>query len=106
MVIIHFIIKTLNLKITFRKVKAHSNGQFNNLADAQAKIDRLATIPTSINHQHLPSQTITILWNDHIPIDRDVRKAIGTVPNYNHIQNHLDHHNMNDIKVATVKKLY
>ncbi|PKY41146.1 hypothetical protein RhiirA4_454667 [Rhizophagus irregularis] len=47
---------------------------FNDIADAQAKVGRL--------HLHLPTQTLTLLWNVEIPLDKDVQKCIGTISNY------------------------
>lgn len=55
------IIDKLKLNITLHKVKAHSNNTFNDIADAQAKAGRLHQIPTSIKHQHLPSQTVKLI---------------------------------------------
>lgn len=69
---IHYIIKILSLKVNLHKAKAHSNDTFNDLAGAQAKIGRLHTIPTRIKHEHLPTPTFTLLWNDTILLDKDV----------------------------------
>jgi ribonuclease HI len=60
---IHFVIKELNIKISLHKVKAHSDNHFSDIADAQAKIGRLAPVRTNINYRNLPNQTSTILWN-------------------------------------------
>ncbi|PKY43816.1 hypothetical protein RhiirA4_128624 [Rhizophagus irregularis] len=45
---IHYIIRELKLKISFKKVKAHSGDAFNDIADQQAKIGHLHAIPTKI----------------------------------------------------------
>ncbi|PKK59217.1 ribonuclease H-like protein [Rhizophagus irregularis] len=79
---IHYIIKTLSLHVRFVKVKAHSGNNFNDIADIQAKLGRTQPIPTTILHDHLPNQTITLNWNEEIPLDKDVRKCIGTILNY------------------------
>ncbi|PKY63027.1 ribonuclease H-like protein, partial [Rhizophagus irregularis] len=73
---IHFIIQTLSLKVKLLKVKAHSGNQFNDIADIQAKLGRTQPIPTTIMHDHLPNQTISLNWNNEIPLDKDVRKCI------------------------------
>ncbi|PKY50869.1 hypothetical protein RhiirA4_467560 [Rhizophagus irregularis] len=95
----------LNLHITLHKVKAHSNNAFNDIADAQAKVGHFHQTPTSINHRHLPSQMITIEWNNEIPIDKDVRKCIGTISNYKRIEDHLNHPSLIDIKEATAQHI-
>lgn len=59
--VIHFIVKSLSLTVEFIKDKAHSNDTFNDIADAQAKIGRSVTIPTSILYRNLPSQTSAII---------------------------------------------
>ncbi|PKY29581.1 hypothetical protein RhiirB3_391921 [Rhizophagus irregularis] len=103
---VHYIIDKLNLHITLYKVKAHSNNTFNDIADAQAKVGRLHQTPTSINHRHLPSQMITIMWNNEIPIEKDVRKCIGTISNYKRIEDHLNHPSLLiDIKEATAQHI-
>ncbi|RGB35931.1 hypothetical protein C1646_667340 [Rhizophagus diaphanus] len=102
---IHHIINKLKLKVTLHKVKAHSNNAFNDIADAQAKVGRLHQIPTSIKHQHLLSQTITFIWNDTIPIDKDVRKCIGTITNYKRIEDHFNHLSLFEIKEATANHI-
>lgn len=43
---------------------------------------RLHLYSTKIKHEHLPTQTLTLLWNVEIPLDKDVRKCIGTISNY------------------------
>ncbi|CAB4426581.1 unnamed protein product [Rhizophagus irregularis] len=102
---VHHIIDKLNLHITLHKVKAHSNNAFNDIADAQAKVGHFHQTPTSINHRHLPSQMITIEWNNEIPIDKDVRKCIGTISNYKRIEDHLNHPSLIDIKEATAQHI-
>lgn len=68
-------------------------------------IGRSAPVATSILFRHLPLQTASIIWNSELPIDYDIRKAIGTIINYNHIQNDLDHSNLHEIKLATANNL-
>ncbi|PKK63668.1 hypothetical protein RhiirC2_788558 [Rhizophagus irregularis] len=102
---VHYIIDKLNLHITLYKVKAHSNNAFNDIADAQAKVGRLHQTLTSINHRHLPSQMITTTWNNEIPIDKDVRKCIGTISNYKRIEDYLNHPSLIDIKEATAQHI-
>ncbi|PKK71530.1 hypothetical protein RhiirC2_778276 [Rhizophagus irregularis] len=76
---IHYIIKTLSLQVKFIKVKAHSGDQFNDIADIQAKLGRIQPTPTTILHDYLPNQTITLnYWNEEIPLDKDVRKCIDS----------------------------
>ncbi|CAB5181195.1 unnamed protein product [Rhizophagus irregularis] len=98
---IHFIIKSLSLKVKLLKVKAHSGNQFNDIADIQAKLGRTQPIPTTIIHDHLPNQTITLNWNDEIPLDKDVRKCVGTILNYRRLDNHLNHASLESIKNNT-----
>ncbi|PKK58109.1 hypothetical protein RhiirC2_796850 [Rhizophagus irregularis] len=79
---IHYIIKTLSLQVRFIKVKAHSGNNFNDIADIQAKLGRTQPTPTTILYDHLSNQTITLNWNEVIPLDKDVYKCIGTILNY------------------------
>jgi ribonuclease HI len=102
---IHYIIKELELKIKLFKIKAHSNLLYNDIADAEAKVGRLFTIPIEINYQHLPSQRCTIVWDDTIPLDKDIRKNIGSICNFKRMENHLNHENMSTIKKATANNL-
>ncbi|CAB4414594.1 unnamed protein product [Rhizophagus irregularis] len=103
---IHYIIRELKLKISFKKVKAHSGDAFNDIADQQAKIGHLHAIPTKILHNHLSNQVATLMWNNQIPIDRDVRKCIGTIVNYKRlIGEHLNHSNPKDIKEFTANSV-
>uniref|UniRef100_U9UF10 Uncharacterized protein n=1 Tax=Rhizophagus irregularis (strain DAOM 181602 / DAOM 197198 / MUCL 43194) TaxID=747089 RepID=U9UF10_RHIID len=83
------------------KVKAHSGHQFNDIADIQAKLGRTQPIPTTIIHDHLPNQTITLNWNNKIPLDKDVRKCVGTILNYRRLDNHLNHASLESIKNDT-----
>jgi hypothetical protein len=93
------------LFVTIFKVKAHSNNHYNDLADIQAKLGRLQPIPTQICHDHLPHQTLTIKWNDSIPLDKDVRKCVGTILNYRRIEEHINHRSLEHIKQATKENL-
>ncbi|CAB4426586.1 unnamed protein product [Rhizophagus irregularis] len=102
---IHFIIQTLSLKVKLSKVKAHSGNQFNDIADIQAKLGRTQPIPTTIIHDHLPNQTITLNWNNEIPLDKDVRKCVGTILDYRRLDNHLNHPSLETIKDNTKKLL-
>ncbi|PKY62352.1 hypothetical protein RhiirA4_526615, partial [Rhizophagus irregularis] len=102
---IHFIIRTLSLKVKLLKVKAHSGNQFNDIADIQAKLGRLQPTPTTIMHDHLPNQTITLNWNNEIPLDKDVRKCVGTILDYRRLDNHLNHPSLETIKDSTKKLL-
>ncbi|PKC05193.1 hypothetical protein RhiirA5_378822 [Rhizophagus irregularis] len=98
---IYYLIRQLKLSVILIKVKAHSNDHFNDLADVQAKLGRLQPIPTMINQDHLPNQTLTLKWNDDIPLDKDVRKSVGTILNYRRIETHLNHQSLGSIKKAT-----
>ncbi|PKY60125.1 hypothetical protein RhiirA4_517364 [Rhizophagus irregularis] len=98
---IHLIIRTLSLKVKLLKVKAHSGNQFNDIADIQAKLGRTQPIPTTIVHDHLPNQTITLNWNNEIPLDKDVRKCVGTILAYRRLENHLNHPSLETIRDST-----
>ncbi|PKY45935.1 hypothetical protein RhiirA4_460671 [Rhizophagus irregularis] len=102
---IHFIIQTLSLKVKLSKVKAHSGNQFNDIADIQAKLGRTQPNPTTIIYDHLPNQTITLNWNNEIPLDKDVRKCVGTILDYRRLDNHLNHPSLETIKDSTKKLL-
>lgn len=99
------IIKKLQLKVHFIKVKAHSGNAYNDIADAQAKIGRLNRIPTNIQYRHLNHQTVTLIWNEQIPIDRDVRKCLGTISNFKKLEDHLNHSSLKEIKKATFNNI-
>lgn len=77
----------------------------NDIADAQAKIGRLKPTPTKIVHQHLPTQTVTLMWNNNVPIYRDVKKYIGTISNYKRLEEHFNHPSLQDIKEVTASQL-
>lgn len=79
------------------KITAHSNNPYNDRVDALAKKGRLLTIPTSINHDHIPSQTVTISWDNTIPLDKNIRKCVGKIIDYKRIDNHLNHQGLTDI---------
>ncbi|PKK57646.1 hypothetical protein RhiirC2_797669 [Rhizophagus irregularis] len=102
---IHHVINKLTLKVTFIKVKAHSGDHYNDIADALAKAGRLILTTMTIKHDHLPSQTLTLEWNGEIPLDKDVRKCVGTILNYKRIKNHLHHPYLSFIKNATKDNL-
>ncbi|CAB5197258.1 hypothetical protein RhiirA5_433836 [Rhizophagus irregularis] len=103
--LIHFIIKTLSLQVRFIKIKAHSGNNFNDIANIQAKLGHTQPTPTTILHNHLPNQTITLNWNDEIPLDKDVCKCIGTILNYRRLDNHLNHPSLKVIKDSTKSNL-
>ncbi|PKY33184.1 hypothetical protein RhiirB3_451909 [Rhizophagus irregularis] len=86
-------------------VKAHSGDHYNDSADTLAKAGRLILTPTTINHEHLPSQTLTLEWNEEIPLDKDVRKCIGTILNYKKIEHHIQHPSLSFVKDATKNNL-
>lgn len=71
---IHYIIDKLSLTLFFQKVKAHSSDLFNDIADAEAKSGCFVPIPLTILHKHLPSHTLSIIWNSSLPIDCNVRR--------------------------------
>ncbi|PKY38461.1 hypothetical protein RhiirA4_451459 [Rhizophagus irregularis] len=45
------------------------------------------------------------MWNNNVPIDRDVRKCIGTISNYKRLEEHLNHPSLQDIKEGTASQL-
>ncbi|PKC03998.1 hypothetical protein RhiirA5_422927 [Rhizophagus irregularis] len=75
---IHYIIKTLSLQVKLLKIKAHSGNHFNDIVDIQAKLGHTQPIPTTILHDHLLNQTITLSWNKEIPLNKDVCKCINS----------------------------
>ncbi|PKY17728.1 hypothetical protein RhiirB3_430406 [Rhizophagus irregularis] len=102
---IHHIIKKLSIKVSLFKVKAHSGDHYNDVADTLAKAGRLILTPTTVNHEHLPSQILTLEWNEEIPLDKDVRKCIGTIINYKKIEDHIQHPSLSFVKDATKNNL-
>lgn len=58
---IHHIINELRLSVQLIEVKAHSNDANNDKADQLAKGGHFNNTSTSINHNHVPSQTVTLL---------------------------------------------
>ena len=103
--LIHHVKKELHLSLHFVKVKAHSDDPYNDIADALAKTGRNNNYVTKVNHNLLPQQTVTLLWNNQIPLDRDVRRTIGTITNYKRIENHFHHTKMKSIEQATRQRL-
>ncbi|RGB25208.1 hypothetical protein C1646_772049 [Rhizophagus diaphanus] len=102
---IYHIIKFLGLRVKFIKVKAHSSNLYNDKADSLVKTGRLENPNTSILHDHLPNQALTIMWNNEISLDKDVRKCFGTILNYRRIENHFNHPSLSFIKEATKNNL-
>ncbi|PKY31494.1 hypothetical protein RhiirB3_449119 [Rhizophagus irregularis] len=102
---IHQIINTLSLNVKFIKVKVHSGDLFNDIADALAKVGRVVVSPTIIKHNNLPNQSLTIEWNEEIPLDKDVHKCIGTILNYRRIENHFNRPSLNSVKESTKDNL-
>lgn len=80
-----------------KKIRAHSDNPYNDRADVLAKEGRLLAFPTSINHDHIPSQTVTISWDNTIPLDTNIRKCVGKIIDYKRIDNHLNHQDLTDI---------
>ncbi|PKY50695.1 hypothetical protein RhiirA4_531072 [Rhizophagus irregularis] len=80
-----------------KKIRAHSDNPYNDRADVLAKEGRLLAFPTSINHDHIPSQTVTISWDNTIPLDTNIRKCVGKIIDYKRIDNHLNHQGLTDI---------
>ncbi|CAB4436715.1 unnamed protein product [Rhizophagus irregularis] len=103
--VIHDIIKKLSLKLTLIKVKAHSHSAYNDKADELAKVGRLKPIPTAINSNASSTQSVSLVWNDEVVLDKDIRKNMGKIIDYRWIDNHLTHNNLTDIYTFTQRNM-
>ncbi|CAB4427284.1 unnamed protein product [Rhizophagus irregularis] len=88
------IINTLNLI----KVKAHSGNPLNDAADTLAKDGRLSTDYLQFNIQHIKTQTCHLKFNDTTIIDRNIRKSIKRIINFQYFERHLAHQNLQKVK--------
>jgi hypothetical protein len=43
---------------------------------------------------------MTLLWDNSLPIDRNIRKAVGKIINFRNFESHLSHKTMDPIKNA------
>ncbi|CAB5212412.1 unnamed protein product [Rhizophagus irregularis] len=103
--VIHDIIKKLSLKLTLIKVKAHSHSAYHDKADELAKVGRLKPIPTAINSNASSTQSVSLVWNDEVVLDKDIRKNMGKIIDYRWIDNHLTHNNLTDIYTFTQRNM-
>ncbi|PKB94808.1 hypothetical protein RhiirA5_438002 [Rhizophagus irregularis] len=92
------IITTLNLQVTFIKVKAHSGDVMNDAADILAKEGSLSKDYLKINVQHLKTQTCHMIFNNNIIIDRNIRKSTKRIINFQYFDQHLKHKNLHKVK--------
>ncbi|PKK62541.1 hypothetical protein RhiirC2_790232 [Rhizophagus irregularis] len=99
------IIDKLNLQVNFIKVKAHSNNNLNDAADLLAKDGRTSPEHFNINVSHLPNQPCHLKFNDDIIIDRNIRKSINRIINFQYMERHISHHNLSRIKYYTLQNL-
>ncbi|PKK77326.1 hypothetical protein RhiirC2_771468 [Rhizophagus irregularis] len=58
-----------------------------------------------MNKNPLIGFILTLNWNGEIPLDKDVRKCIGTILNYRRLDNHLNHPSLKTIKDSTKSNL-
>jgi hypothetical protein len=91
------IINILKLNVSLIKVKAHSGHPLNDAADMLAKEGRPSKEYLQINIQHIKTQPCHLKFNDTIIIDRNIRKTIKRMINFQYFERHLAHQNLHKL---------
>ncbi|PKK69723.1 hypothetical protein RhiirC2_712442 [Rhizophagus irregularis] len=102
---IKHIINTLKLKVSLFKVKVHSGHALNDAADLLAKNGILSKDFFQINIQYLPTQRCHLTFNDSIIIDRNIRKSVKRIINFQYFEQHLSHQNLHKLKDYTLDNI-
>lgn len=79
--------------------------RYSNDTNNDDKADQLAKDGRYID-THVPSQTVTLLWDQNLPLDKDIRKCIGKIIDYKRLDNHLNHQDLSDIRNFTKNHLF
>ncbi|CAB4391259.1 unnamed protein product [Rhizophagus irregularis] len=100
-----YIISTLQLSVSFIKVKAHSGDTLNDTADILAKEGSRSTEYITFNIQHIKNQRCHLTFHDGTIIDRNIRKSIKRIINFQYFERHLKHQNIHRIKDYALNNL-
>ncbi|PKK63163.1 hypothetical protein RhiirC2_789305 [Rhizophagus irregularis] len=100
-----YIISTLQLSVSFIKVKAHSGDILNDTADILAKEGSRSTEYITFNIQHIKNQRCHLTFHDGTVIDRNIRKSIKRIINFQYFERHLKHQNIHRIKDYALNNL-
>jgi hypothetical protein len=57
-----------------------------------------------INHRSINLLKCNIIWNNELPIDRNIRKSMNKIEQFQHFEHHLSHKQLNSIRKAHCKK--
>uniref|UniRef100_U9T121 RNase H type-1 domain-containing protein n=1 Tax=Rhizophagus irregularis (strain DAOM 181602 / DAOM 197198 / MUCL 43194) TaxID=747089 RepID=U9T121_RHIID len=99
------IINVLKLKISLFKVKANSGHPLNDAADLLAKEGLLSKDFLQINIRHITTQACHLTFNDSIIIDRNIRKSVKRIINFQYFEQHLSHQNLHKIKDYSLENI-
>ncbi|PKY54421.1 hypothetical protein RhiirA4_426769 [Rhizophagus irregularis] len=99
------IINVLKLNVSLIKVKAHSGHPLNDAADLLAKEGLLSKDFLQINIQHITTQSCHMKFNDSIIVDRNIRKSIKRIINFQYFEQHLSHQNIHLIKTYALENI-
>lgn len=77
----------------------------NDRADELAKAGRFKLTATTINLKGIPNHNISLVWNDEVLLDKDIRKYVGKIIDFRWLDNHLNHRNLADIRLFTQKQM-
>ncbi|PKK62779.1 hypothetical protein RhiirC2_789854 [Rhizophagus irregularis] len=100
-----YIISTLQLSVSFIKVKVHSGDTLNDTADILAKEGSRLTEYITFNIQHIKNQRCHLTFHDGTIIDRNIRKSIKRIINFQYFERHLKHQNIHRIKDYALNNL-
>jgi ribonuclease HI len=72
----------LDLNVTLQKVQAHTGDVHNDTVDTLAKEGAVSDINFTINHKSLNLAKYNLLWNNDLPLDRNIRKAVEKIEQF------------------------
>ncbi|PKY17906.1 hypothetical protein RhiirB3_430623 [Rhizophagus irregularis] len=99
------IISTLKLEVTLKKVKAHSENTLNDATDTLAKEGTSSKDYLKFNIHHLKTQPCHLEFFDTMVIDRNIRKTIKRIINFQYFERHLKHKNLHKVKDYALNNL-
>jgi hypothetical protein len=64
----------------------------------------MSDIEFKINHRSNNLLKCNLIWNNELPIDRNIRKSIGKIEQFQRFEHHLSHKQLNGIRKAHCKE--
>jgi hypothetical protein len=98
-------VNILKLEVSLEKVKAHSNNFYNDQADDLAIKGASENITCDINHKGLSYQNGSLIFNDELAIDRNIRRTLLKPLQYRQFEIHLSHDSLHLIREFTLDNL-